>query len=371
MNGRIRYVDLAAQYAEERQALASRIEACLSEGQWVGGALVAELERSLAARCGAGFAVTLGSGTDAIIFALQALGIGEGDEVITAPNSFVATAAAIVAVGARPVFADVGADRNLDPVAVEAKITARTRAILPVHLGGRMADMRAFDVFSNRYGLRVVEDAAQAFGSTLYGRHAGTMGTVGCFSAHPLKTLNACGDAGFVVTNDEELATTIRQLGNNGLRDRDTLARWGRVSRLDVVQAAILQFRLERVDAMLGARRRNAAYYDAHLDRRWVTWPAFERNEQERFDTFHTFIVEVDQRDALRGWLLEHGIETNVHYPVPIHLQPPAAQLGYRRGDFPVAEAQAHRILSLPVHPYLTRDDLARVVETIHGFYAR
>jgi len=371
VSGRIRYVDLAAQYAEERAALESRIGACLSEGQWVGGALVAELERSLAARCGARFAVTLGSGTDALIFALQALGIGAGDEVVTAPNSFVATAAAIVAVGARPVFADVGPDRNLDPAAVASKLTPRTRAILPVHLGGRIAAMPELLALAAEHGIPLVEDAAQAFGSTLGRRYAGTFGRVGCFSAHPLKNLNACGDAGFVVTDDEELATAIRQLGNNGLRDRDTLARWGRVSRLDVVQAAILQFRLERLDAILAARRRNAAFYDAHLDRRHVAWPAFEPDVDRRVDTYHTFIVEVDRRDALRAWLLDRGIETNIHYPVPIHLQPPAAALGYRRGDFPVVEAQAARILSLPVHPYLTPDDLARVVDGIHAFYER
>jgi len=367
----IRYVDLAKQYETERAELEPRIAECLATGQWIGSTRVEALESALAKCCGVARAVGVGSGTDALILVFEALGIGPGDEVITVPNSFVATTAAVVAVGATPVFVDVLDDRTMDPAAVRRAISAKTRALLPVHLGGRIAQMDELSKIAGEHGLLTIEDAAQAFGSTFQGTHAGAFGCAGCFSAHPLKNLNACGDAGFVVTSDEELAHRVSQLRNNGLADRDTVVRWGRVTRLDAVQATILQFRLERLDTVIEARRSNAARYAGLLDPRYVETPPVELADDGRFDTFHTFVVHVDRRDELRTWLLDHGIETSIHYPTPIHLQPAANGLGYGRGAFPVTERQAARILSLPIHQFLSAEDIDRVATTIQEFYRR
>ncbi|HEY0711610.1 MAG TPA: aminotransferase class I/II-fold pyridoxal phosphate-dependent enzyme, partial [Polyangia bacterium] len=225
----IPYVALAAQHAAECEALLPKLAAVLARGEWVGGDEIAAFEAAVAKICGVEHAIAVGSGTDALMLSLRALGIGPGDEVITAPNSFVATTAAIALIGATPVFADVRADQNIDPSAVERAVTPRTRAILPVHLTGRMADMPALCEIARRHDLRIVEDAAQAIGSRLADRPAGSYGDLGCFSAHPLKNLNAAGDAGYVVTGDSKLADRLRRLRNNGLVDRNTVLEWGTV----------------------------------------------------------------------------------------------------------------------------------------------
>jgi len=362
----IPYVDLAAQYARERGVLERLVGAALSEGQWVGGAQVERLERRISARLATPHTIAVGSGTDALVLAMKALDIGPGDEVITPPNSFVASTAAIVHVGATPVFADVLADQTIDPAAVERAITERTRAIMPVHLTGRTCRMAELLALARARGLFVVEDAAQAFGSRQGSRATGTFGDVGCFSAHPLKNLNAMGDAGFVVTADDDIAARIRRLRNNGLIDRNTVVEWGTVSRLDTVQAVILDHRLDGIDDVIAARRAHAARYRALLDPALVFHPA---SEPDAFDTFHTLVVQVDRRDELQRWLAVRGIGTSIHYPVPIHLQPAARALGHRLGDFPVTERQAGRILSLPIHQFLGDDDITRVVASIHEFF--
>jgi len=359
----IPYVDLPAQFAVERDVLERRIGAVLSEGQWIAGAQVDALERRIAARLGCAYTIGVGSGTDALVLAMKALGIGPGDEVITPPNSFVASTAAIVHTGAKPVFADVLADQTIDPAKVEQAITPRTRAIMPVHLTGRTCRMTELVAIARAHGLRVIEDAAQAFGSQQDGRATGTLGDVGCFSAHPLKNLNAMGDAGFVATNDDAICARIRRLRNNGLVDRNTVAEWGTVSRLDTIQAVILDHRLDGLDDVIAARQANAARYRALLDPTLVFHPESHTGD---FDTFHTFVVQVDRRDQLQRWLADRGIGTSIHYPVPIHLQPAARGLGHARGDFPVTERQAARIISLPIHQFLTDDDITRVVASIH-----
>jgi dTDP-4-amino-4,6-dideoxygalactose transaminase len=360
------YVDLAVQYAEERDVLLPLIDRTLSSGQWVAGPAVEEFEAAAARYLGARHVIGVASGTDALILGLRALGIGAGDEVITPPNSFVASTAAILFAGAKPVFADVLPDQNIDPAAVEAAITPRTRAILPVHLTGRMAQMDRIMTIAARQGLAVIEDAAQSIGSRLNGRQAGTFGNLGAFSAHPLKNLNAMGDAGFVATDDAGLAAKLRLLRNNGLADRNTVTQWGVVSRLDSVQATILQYRLLHLDRVIAARRRNAALYRERLDGRRIFAPACR---DEEFNSFHTFVIQVDRRDALRTRLADRGIGTAIHYPIPIHLQPAAEGLGYREGDFPIAERQAGRILTLPIHQFLARGEIDHVAEAITEFY--
>lgn len=362
------YVALGQQFEAEAASLVPRLQGVLASGQWVAGPEVAELEGKLAARLGARDCIAVGSGTDALILSLRALGIGPGDEVITAPNSFIATASAIVHVGATPVFADVLPDQNIDPRRVEAAITARTRAILPVHLTGRAARMPELLELARRHGLKVIEDAAQAVDARLGGQAAGTFGDLGCFSCHPLKNLNAAGDAGFILANDVDLAQRLRRARSNGLVDRETALEWGVVSRLDSLQAAVLLERLPKLDTVTEARRRSAEAYRKLLA--WVPQVFMPPCRAEEYNVFHTFVVQVDRRDELQEFLRERGIGTAIHYKIPIHLQPAARSLGYGVGSFPVAEEQAKRILSLPVNQFLSAADVEHVAVAIKEFYA-
>ncbi len=362
------YVALGQQFAAEAAALLPRLQQTLASGQWVAGPEVAELETRLAERLGARDCIGVGSGTDALILSLRALGIGPGDEVITAPNSFIATASAIVHVGATPVFADVLPDQNIDPERVEAAVTARTRAILPVHLSGRAAHMPELLAIARRHGLRVIEDAAQAIDARLNGQAAGTFGDLGCFSCHPLKNLNAAGDAGFILANDSDVAQRLRRLRSNGLVDRETALEWGVVSRLDSLQAAVLLERLPALDGVTEARRRNAHAYRARLT--GVPQVFTPPCRLEEHNVFHTFVIQVERRDELQEFLRERGIGTAIHYKIPIHLQPAARALGYAPGAFPVAERQAQRILSLPVHQFLNQADVEYVATSIREFFS-
>ena len=362
----IPYVNFPAQYAAERDDLHAIFDRVFRTGEFVGGAEVEAFERQLAEYVGVGHCVALNSGTDALVLGLKAAGVGPGDEVITAPNSFVASAAAIVHVGARPVFADVLPDQNIDPMAVAAAVSPRTRAIMPVHLTGRVAPMDAICLVAEKHGLVVVEDAAQAIGSKLDDRMAGAIGHVGCFSMHPLKNLNAAGDGGVLATNDDAIAAAVRRQRSHGMIDRNTVAEWGVVSRMDVLQAALLRYRLKLLPEVIERRRRNAKLYRERLDPEHVQLPPDRRAE---FNTWHTFVVQVDRRDELQAWLTARGVGTAIHYPTPIHMQPAARNLGYRRGDFPVAEAQAGRILTLPIHQFLAEDDVAFVAESVNAFF--
>ena len=362
------YVALDQQFAAESASLLARLQRTLASGQWVAGPEVAELETRLAARLGASECIAVGSGTDALILSLRALGIGPGDEVITAPNSFIATASAIVQVGATPVFADVLPDQNIDPARVAAAITSRTRAILPVHLSGRTAPMLELLELARRHGLRVIEDAAQAIDARRNGRAAGTFGDLGCFSCHPLKNLNAAGDAGFILANDAEVGQRLRRLRSNGLVDRETALEWGVVSRLDSLQAAVLLERLPALDGVTDARRANAQRYRELLD--GIPQLFLPPCRPEEHNVFHTFVIQVDRRDELQAFLRERGIGTAIHYKIPIHLQPAARALGHGPGSFPVAERQATRILSLPVHQFLTPADVAYVAARVREFFS-
>jgi len=363
---RIPYVNFSAQYEEEKDFILACVELVFRIGRFVEGPKIIELEQALAAYAGVNEAVALGSGTDALIFALQVLGIGPGDEVLTAPNSFIASAAAIVLVGARPVFVDVADDMNIDVNLIERAITPRTKAIMPVHLTGRVADMDAICEIAERHGLAIVEDAAQSFGARYRDKLAGTWGAIGCCSTHPLKNMNAAGDAGFVLTNDADMAARMRRLRSHGLINRDVSLEWGRNARMDVLQATLLLERLKRVDDINKRRRRNADLY-----RRLITSPkvVMPQCRQHEYNIFHTFVVQVDRRDELKQFLHQNGIDSVIHYPIPIHLQEAAKALGHKRGDFPVTERQADSILSLPVHPYLSESEIEQVAAMIDQFY--
>lgn len=361
------FLNFPAQFEEERDELTAALLRVFERGDFVGGTDIEAFEAEVAAYTGAAHAVALNSGTDALLYGLSALGVGPGDEVITPSNSFVASTAAIVHVGATPVFADVLDDQMLDPAAVRAAITPRTTAIMPVHLTGRVAPMGELAQIARSRHLAIIEDAAQSFGSKLDGKFAGLLGDVGAFSAHPLKNLNAAGDAGFVLTHDAAVAERIRGLRNHGFRDRDTALRFGFVSRMDTLQAAVLRVRLPHVAGVVARRRAHAARYDAQLDRRNVFVP---RDPRAMFHTYHLYVVQVDRRDELQAFLAGRGIASKVHYPVPIHLQPAAEHLGYARGSLPVTERQAERILSIPINQFLSPDDVAYVAAAINEFYA-
>lgn len=362
------YLNLAAQHATLKDELLAAIGRVIDHGKFVLGPEVEEFEHRFAEVCGTRHAVAVASGTDALVLALRALGIGAGDEVITAPNSFVSTASAIVLAGARPVFVDVGDDYNLDPGLIAAAVTSRTRAVLPVHLTGRPADLPRIREVADAHGLAVVEDCAQAVLAARAGRRVGGWGDIGCFSLHPLKTLNAIGDGGVLTTDDDEHARKLRLLRNIGLATRDDAVLWSANSRLDSVQAAVLLVKLRHTERWTEARRANAATYRDALARVPGIVPPTERAGE--YAVYHTFVVLAEQRDALREHLAAHGVGSAVHYPVPIHLQTAARELGHREGDFPVAERQARQVLSLPVYPELSREQLDHVAATIAEFAA-
>jgi dTDP-4-amino-4,6-dideoxygalactose transaminase len=359
---RIPYVNLGAQFAEEKAELMPRIEAVLAGGMHVGGLEIETLEREIAEYIDTRHAVALGSGTDALILGMVAAGIGPGDEVITPPNSFVASTAAIVRTGATPIFADVRPDGLIDPDAVAAAVTPRTAAIMPVHLWGGICDMEALWAIAERHGLAIVEDAAQAMGTRHRNRRAGSLGTVGCFSAHPLKIFNALGDAGFITTDAAEIAARVRLLRNHGLVDRDTVGEFGYVSRLDALQAAVLRYRLGRLDEMIERRRCNVALYRELLKGVPIRLP-----EQKPYE-FHTFVnlvSQCDRRDELQKHLADKGVQTVVHYNTPIHLQPAAESLRCRKGQFPVTERLCETILAIPANQSLRHEDVTYVCNEI------
>ena len=363
--GNIPYVNLKEQWKQEKEELQPIIERVLENGQYVGGEEVDSFEKNIAKYCNVKYAVATNSGTDALILALRAIGIKPGDHVITPPNSFVASTAAIVHLGATPIFVDVLEDQNINPELIEEQITKKTKAILPVHLTGRIAGMEAILSIAESHNIPVVEDAAQAIGSRYFGKTSGSIGRVGCFSTHPLKNLNACGDGGFITTNDESIYQETKILRNHGLVDRNTVTKFGTVSRMDVLQATILNYRLTRIDNIVEARRKNADFYMNHLNQSFVFFPQEKPHE---YNTYHTFVIQVRKRDELRNFLFNSGIDTAIHYPIPIHLQQAAKRYGYKIGDFPTTESQASSILSLPIHSYLSEDDLAKVSGAINSY---
>lgn len=365
---KVPYVDFPGQYAAQRRPLLRALDRVLARGEYILGREVVAFESGLARLCGVRHAVAVGNGTDALFLTLKALGIGPGDEVITAPNSFVASAASVALLGAKPVFVDVGPDQLMDPRRLEGAVTRRTKAVMPVHLTGKCCDMDAVNAVARRRGLLVIEDAAQAIGAGYHGRRAGSLGRAACFSFHPLKNLNAAGDAGAVTTDDARLAEKLRLLRNHGLKSRDEVLFWGHNSRLDALEAAILNLRLKELSAVAARRRRNAELYRRGLaDLTGVV--QCPQDAPGCRDVYHLFVIQCDRRDELQAFLSKKGVATAVHYPTPIHLQPCCADLGYRRGDFPEAERQSRRILSLPVHQHLTDAQLVYVIRGIRGFY--
>lgn len=363
----IPYVNIAGQHVPLKEELLQAVAKVIDRGDFVLGKEVEEFELRFTKLCGTRFAVGLNSGTDALILALKALQMGPGDEVITAPNSFVASASCICLVGAKPVFVDVREDMNIDPGKIEKAITPHTKAILPVHLTGRPAGMDAIMQIAKKHNLFVVEDAAQAVLAEYRGKRVGSFGNAGCFSLHPLKTLSACGDGGVLVTDDEKIYEKAKLLRNLGLQTRENCVVWSSHSRLDTLQAALLLVKLNYLESWTEKRRANAQFYIRALQNvsqiKLPTEKPFERS------VYHTFIIQAEKRDELKKFLEDHGIKTAIHYPKPIHFQSVAQELGYPKGSFPAAESQAEKILSLPIYPELTQGDLETVANAIIEFY--
>ena len=365
-------LDLRAQYANIRTEIREAIDRVCESQRFILGPEVTALEEEVAQFCGVQFAIGVSSGTDALLAALMAIGAGPGDEVITTPYSFFATAGVIARVGARPVFVDIDPKTfNLDATAVTAKMTSRTKAILPVHLFGRCADMESILTAANEHGIYVIEDAAQALGARdELGRQAGTIGDIGCFSFFPSKNLGAFGDGGMMVTNDPALADTLRVLRVHGSKPKYYHQIVGGNFRLDALQAAVLRVKLKYLPGWTEARRTNAQRYgplfeDMHLGE-WSALP-----EGSPGHIYNQFVVRFVDRDRLQLFLKDRGVETEVYYPLPLHQQECFHGLGYREGDFPQAEGAARESLALPVYPELTEDQQRYVVSQVREFYTR
>ncbi|MDP6781501.1 MAG: DegT/DnrJ/EryC1/StrS family aminotransferase [Alphaproteobacteria bacterium] len=363
---KVPFIDLQQRYQEEKEELLSCVERVLESGHLVMTPELGAFEEKVAGYVGIKHCVGLNSGTDALMMALMALGIGRGDEVITTPISFVATIGSIVHVGATPVFADVREDQNIDPAAIEAAITPNTKAIMPVHWTGRIADMDAILDIAKRHDLLVVEDSAQTMGAYYRGRHGGTFGNANAISTHPLKNLNAIGDGGFLLTDDDAVAAKVRLYRNHGLEDRDTCALFGVNSRLDVLNAEVLSFRLDRLKSVIEGRRRNVNLYREFITAEQMYIPPCKDYEE---NAFVMFITQCDGRDKLQAHLGEKGIQSLIYYGRCLHLHPAAEKFGHKKGDFPVAENQSDRVLALPHHQYLSEDQIAYVAESVNAFY--
>jgi len=356
----IPFLDLKAQYSSIKAEVEAAVGRVLESGHYVLGPEVEAFEREFAAYCGAPHAVAVNSGTSALHLALLAAGIGPGDEVITTPFTFVATASAVCNAGARPVFVDIRRDSfTIDPDLIEAAITPRTRALIPVHLYGQPADMNPILDIARRHGLSVIEDACQAHGAEYEGRRAGSMGDLGCFSFYPGKNLGACGEGGLVVARDAEHARKVRMLRDWGQERKYEHALPGFNFRMDAIQGAILRIKLRRLDAWTEGRRAAAARYATLLADAGVDIPAEMPYARH---VYHVYAVRTGERRARQDALHAEQIQTGIHYPIPVHLQPAYASLGYRAGDFPEAEAAAREVLSLPMFPELSDGQINQVV---------
>lgn len=363
----VKYSYLAEQF-EGVDAYLEDIRELVRSGEFTLGPYVERFERKFADFVGAKHVISTNSGTDALILSLKAVGVRPGDEVITVANSFYATAGAIVAAGARPVFVDTDERYLMDVSRIQSAITDRTRAIIPVHWAGSPCDIEEIMRIAERHGLAVVEDACPAVGARVNGRSVGTFGRSNAFSMHPLKPLNVWGDGGMVVTNDDGIAEFLRRYRNHGMVDRDHISMWGVNSRLQPIQAVVAFRLLDQVEDLIQARVRNARLLDQGLSdlSEQVVIPPRPSSFGE---VYQLYLVSCRRRDALLGFLNQNGIEAKVHYPIPLHLQPPGRELGYREGSFPACERQASEVISLPAHQHLRPEQIHHMIKVIHEFY--
>lgn len=360
------FVDLTRQFRDLEDDFVDIFKSVGRSGQYILGDALKLFEEEIADYCDVKYALGVANGTDALILGMKALGIGPGDEVITAPNSFISSVGAIITVGATPRFVDVKNDLNMDPSQLEKVINSRTKAIVPVHLTGRPAEMDAICAIAEKSEIVVLEDAAQAIGAMYKGRKVGSIGVVGGFSLHPLKNLHVYGDGGILTTNSKDVYDEVSILRNHGLQDRSTCMKWGMNSRLDNLQAAIGSRKLKIIDTLNDRFREIAEIYREELQD-IVEVPSDQAHEHS---VYHNFVIQADERDELMEYLVrKHDIHTAIHYPKLIHTQPAAKPLGYVEGDFPNAERIVKRMVSLPIFPELSKDEIFCVTDAIRRFY--
>ncbi len=364
---KIEFVDLNKQYLSIKDEIDVAVERVVKSGRFIMGQEVKAFEEAFADYCQTKYACGVSSGTAALHLAVLACGIGEGDEVITVDNTFIATAEGIIQNGAKPVFVDIEIDTyNIDPSKIEAKITEKTKAILPVHLYGQVADMDVIMSIAKKHNLKVIEDAAQAHGAEYKGKRAGSIGDVACFSFYPGKNLGAYGDAGAVTTNDPEIAEKVSMLRDHGRKVKYEHSAVGFNERMDSLQGAILNTKLKHLDEWTKKRRQVADWYKKYLPDSVVSPVEKEGNKH----VYHLFVIRHPARDKLREFLKEKGITALIHYPIPLHLQEALKHLGGKKGDYPISEQYSAKILSLPIFPELTEDEVKYVAESIGEFGA-
>jgi len=366
---RVPYLDLQAQYDRIRTEVLTALEDICESTSFAQGPATSEFEAKFAAYCGGDHCVSLNSGTSALHVALRCLNLGPGDEIVTVSMTFIATAWAISYVGATPVFVDVDPiRRTMDPVKLEAAITPRTKAIIPVHLYGMPAEMDRIMAIAERHGLPVIEDGAQAHGAKYRGKRVGQFGQIACFSFYPSKNLGAYGEGGALITNDTRIAERGRSLRDHGQSQKYLHDEIGYNYRMDSFQAAVLSIKLKHLDAWNTARSERARYYSRLLKDSSYKLPAYVSDSE---CVWHCYVIETPRRDRVRSALQDVGIQSAVHYPVPIHLQKAYAHLGYRSGDLPVTEALCEQCLSLPIYPELSKEKISRVASVLRSLEDR
>ena len=363
---KVELIDLRDRFKEEGKAIIKIVEKVLSKGNLILTKEVQNFEKSICKFTGAKFCLGLNSGTDALMMSLWSSGIKRGDEVITSPISFVATANSIIHVGAKPVFVDVGDDLNINPDLIEAAITKNTKAIMPVHWTGRVCEMDKIIKIAKKYKLKIIEDAAQATGAYYKGRHAGTFGKISAFSTHPLKNLNALGDGGFIITNEKKLYDKIKLYRSHGLEGRDDAKIIGVNSRLDSLNAEVLSFRLKKLKNIINRRKRNINYYKKYIKTDKVKILNDGKNEK---NAYVMFVTLAENRNKLQEYLKKFNIQSLLYYPTPLHLHNSMKYLGYKKGSLINAERITSKVISFPHHQHLTEKQIKFVSEKINKFY--
>ena len=365
----IPYVNLTKQAKSQKKEIINLLNRIIKKGQFVGGYEIDKFEKNICKLINVKHCVALNSGTDALTLGLHLMGIKKGDEVITTPNSFIASAAAIVHLGAVPIFVDICNDGNIDPKDVINKISKKTKAIMPVHLSGRPCKMDRIISISKKYKIPIIEDAAQAIGTKFKNKFVGTFGKVGCFSAHPLKNLNAMGDSGYLVTDDKIIANKIKLLRNHGIKNRNDITDFGYVSRMDNFQAGILNLRLKKLKSIISKRRSNAKLYFQNLKKiKEIKLPYEEKNQ---FNSFHTFIILANKRDKLKNYLEKKKISTAIHYPKLIFDQK-AYTNKFKKinsNHYPMSKYYVSNILTLPINEFVTKNEIKKISNEIINFY--
>jgi aminotransferase EvaB len=363
----IKHNYLKEQFADVDEILV-KIKEVVLRGDFTLGSEVDLLENEFSSKIQSRYAIAVGSGTDALFLSLKALDIGIGDEVITTPFTFFATIGAIVTAGAKPVFVDISKDDyNIDSNELESAITDKTKAILPVHWAGRVCDMENIMAIANKFKIKIVEDACHSYLATRNDKYAGTFGITGCFSFHPLKNLNVWGDGGIIVTDDDQVHRKLKLMRNHGLVDRENTEIFSYNSRLDTLQSVVARHMLAKIDTITDSRINNAQYFDSKLSE--ISEISVPKRVPNSIEVFHLYSILAKCRDELKEYLIINGIDAKIHYPKPMHLQPAAQFLGFKKGSFPIAEFVSDNILSLPVHEFITFKQIDKVVELIKQFY--